>query len=102
MFPARRRSPLTAARQALEDAKLNPETLTLEERRRIGSRSRQRWRRAGVYRAAICALVQRRAEESQCLYHSHFDHRNAEQRNLHGISFSRRQSYRLDRVHQFH
>jgi len=27
---------ISAARQALEDAKLNPETLTLEERRRIG------------------------------------------------------------------
>src|SRR5437868_8626485 len=27
---------ITAARQALEDAKLNPETLTLDERRRIG------------------------------------------------------------------
>ena len=101
MFPARRLSPYRAARQALEDAKLNPETLTLEERRRIGVVLGSGGGGLEFTERQYAHWFQRRAEESQCLYHSDIDDRNAEQRDFDGVSLSWRQSHGLDRLYQF-
>jgi 3-oxoacyl-[acyl-carrier-protein] synthase II len=55
---------LASAREALQDAKIKPESLSLEEKRRFG-----------FYRKAICLLADRRSQQSQHLYDSKFDTR---------------------------
>ncbi len=66
---------LAAAREALEDAKLFPNDLSLDERRALRRRTRNRRRRARFHRTAVRILVRWSNQQGECLHDSIVDAR---------------------------
>ena len=92
---------LAAAREALEDAKLFPNDLSLERAARDRCRARNWWRRPRFHRTAIRILVRWSNQQGKRLHDSCFDAWWSIERTVDGLWTAWSVAHRFDRLHQF-